>query len=159
MKTLIVLALVLALTISIAAQRGKGRSRGGGRRGNKSRMPGMVFLSKDANAYYNNNKSAAITVSSHFESEYTLGRKIVFICSAKGDPRPHITWFQNMVELYVEGNNYHIHQWEWGQYMIKSKMEIDPASQRDSGLYECEANNKYGVDRKAFRTDFAIDFE
>lgn len=37
---------------------------------------------------------------------------------------------------------------------IKSKFEIDPARQMDSGSYECVANNKYAVDRKNFKADF-----
>ena len=31
---------------------------------------------------------------------------------------------------------------------IKSKVEIDPAMQRDAGYYECQAYNKYAVDIK-----------
>ena len=42
---------------------------------------------------------------------------------------------------------------------LKSKMEIDPATQKDAGIYECQADNKYAVDRKAFRTDYAISID
>lgn len=35
-------------------------------------------------------------------------------------------------------------------------MEIDPATQKDAGFYECQANNKYALDFRAFRTDYAM---
>lgn len=40
--------------------------------------------------------------------------------------------------------------------MIKSKMEIDPATQMDAGVYECQANNKYFIDCRIFKADFSI---
>lgn len=45
-------------------------------------------------------QGAKIINWSHFESEYILGRKIAFICTAQGDPRPHVTWYKNGIELY-----------------------------------------------------------
>lgn len=33
-------------------------------------------------------------------------------------------------------------------------MEIDPATQKDAGYYECQANNIYAVDMRGFRTDY-----
>ena len=36
-------------------------------------------------------------------------------------------------------------------------MEIDPTTQRDSGYYECQADNKYAIDKRGFRTDFTLD--
>ena len=35
-----------------------------------------------------------------------------------------------------------IRQFWRGKHRIKSKMEIDPATQGDAGIYECHANNK-----------------
>ena len=35
-----------------------------------------------------------------------------------------------------------ISQYWRGKHRIKSKMEIDPATQGDAGIYECHANNK-----------------
>ena len=36
-------------------------------------------------------------------------------------------------------------------------MEIDPATQKDSGFYECQADNKYAIDKRGFRTDYTLD--
>jgi hypothetical protein len=33
-------------------------------------------------------------------------------------------------------------------------MEIDPTAQKDAGYYECQADNKYAIDRRGFRTDY-----
>ena len=37
---------------------------------------------------------------------------------------------------------FQIRQFWRGKHRIKSKMEIDPATQGDAGIYECHANNK-----------------
>lgn len=37
-------------------------------------------------------KGAKITLASHFDFEYVLGHKIAFLCLARGNPRPTITW-------------------------------------------------------------------
>ena len=46
-----------------------------------------------------------------------------------------------------------------GANVTVSRMEITPAKQKDAGFYECEADNKYAVDRRGFRTDFIIQME
>jgi hypothetical protein len=46
-------------------------------------------------------QGAKIVNSSHFELDYMLGRKITFFCMAQGQPRPHITWFKEGIELYA----------------------------------------------------------
>jgi len=87
-------------------------------------------------------------------------------------PRPEITWFKDGIELYnhkyfqvchkSHNNNkilnviFQVHEWTEGNDTIKSKMEIDPATQKDAGFYECQANNKYALDFRAFRTDYAM---
>lgn len=50
-----------------------------------------------------------------------------------------------------------MHEYKIGKDRIKSKMEIDPATQKDSGFYECQADNKYAVERRGFRTDYTLD--
>lgn len=52
-----------------------------------------------------------------------------------------------------------VHEWNEDANTIKSKMEIDPATQMDAGYYECQADNKYAVDVKGFRTDYLIVFD
>jgi hypothetical protein len=46
-----------------------------------------------------------------------------------------------------------------GNDTVKSKIEIDPATQMDAGIYECTADNQYSVDRRSFKTDFSIAFD
>lgn len=50
-----------------------------------------------------------------------------------------------------------VHEYKVGKDQIKSKMEIDPAVQKDSGYYECQADNQYAIDKRGFRTDYTLD--
>lgn len=52
-----------------------------------------------------------------------------------------------------------VHEWPMGMDKVKSKLEIDPSTQQDAGLYECLADNMYSVDRRSFKTDFSIAFD
>ncbi|KAJ8888964.1 hypothetical protein PR048_008458 [Dryococelus australis] len=103
-------------------------------------------------------EGAKILVASHFDYEYTLGHKIAFMCVARGSPRPQITWFKDGIELYAH-SYLHIHEWKMEEDKVKSKLEIDPATQMDAGLYECYADNMYSIDRRSFKTDFSIVFD
>ncbi|XP_063932150.1 uncharacterized protein LOC135144084 isoform X3 [Zophobas morio] len=49
-----------------------------------------------------------------------------------------------------------VHEWPLGNDTVKSKMEIDPTTQKDAGYYECQANNKYAIDTRGFRTDYVM---
>ncbi|XP_071517213.1 uncharacterized protein [Panulirus ornatus] len=148
--------LLLVLLVSVAeGKRGKGRGKKGRRTFNRGSI--TKFKSEDSRAYYNHNGGAKITLWSHFESEYVLGRKIVFMCTAQGEPRPVITWFKDGIELYSH-SFFQVHEWKEGKALIKSKMEIDPATQMDAGYYECQADNKYAVDVKGFSADYSIEF-
>uniref|UniRef100_A0A8D8WQB7 Immunoglobulin domain-containing protein oig-1 n=1 Tax=Cacopsylla melanoneura TaxID=428564 RepID=A0A8D8WQB7_9HEMI len=111
----------------------------------------------ESTQYYGNDNGAKIIMSSHFDYEYTLGQKIVFICVATGKPRPHITWFKDGVEMYIH-RYLTLHQWNYGTDRIKSKIDIDPATQMDAGVYECRADNMYRVDSKMFKTEFSMAF-
>lgn len=114
--------------------------------------------------------------ASHFESEYILGRKLAFYCKAQGQPRPHVTWLKDGIELLshpyfqVLGTLFalpgrldgdlqlkQVIEYKAGRDIIKSKMEIDPASQKDAGFYECVADNKYAIDKRGFRTDYTLE--
>ena len=57
-------------------------------------------------------QGARITKASHFDYEYVLGHKIVFICVAKGKPRPKIIWFKDGRELY-DHDYLHVRQNRW----------------------------------------------
>ncbi|CAL4066077.1 unnamed protein product, partial [Meganyctiphanes norvegica] len=92
---------------------------------------------------------------SHFESEYLLGRKITFMCSAEGNPRPHITWYKDGIQIYQHAF-FQVEEHPVGEYGTKSKMEIDPATKMDAGYYECQADNQHGIDVKAFKTNYAL---
>ncbi|KAF7267936.1 immunoglobulin domain-containing protein oig-4-like [Rhynchophorus ferrugineus] len=121
-----------------------------------SRIPVTIqHRSPQSATYYENKDGAKIVKSSHFEYEYMLGRKITFFCMAQGLPRPEITWFKDGIELYHH-KYFQVHEWTEGNDTIKSKMEIDPATQKDAGFYECQANNQYAIDYRAFRTDYAM---
>ncbi|XP_022220403.2 immunoglobulin domain-containing protein oig-4 [Drosophila obscura] len=137
------------------------RARGRGR--TKSRVQiGLPITGKyrdpESDQYYNNNNGAKILQASHFDLEYVLGHKIAFLCVAKGNPRPQITWYKDGAEIY-QHLYMHVHEWTIGDDRVKSKIEIDPATQMDAGLYECTADNMYSIDRRSFKTDFSIAFD
>ncbi|KAJ8961197.1 hypothetical protein NQ318_008880 [Aromia moschata] len=158
-KKLFMLFCVLCLCVSIShTARGGGRGKTG-RRGSRlynSRMPVIIqhrnLASKN---YYENKDGAKIIKASHFELEYMLGRKITFFCMAQGLPRPEITWFKDGIELLYH-KFFQVHEWPMGNDTMKSKMEIDPTTQKDAGYYECQANNKYAIDSRGFRTDYVM---
>ncbi|XP_013782784.1 immunoglobulin domain-containing protein oig-4-like [Limulus polyphemus] len=146
--------LVLLLLLTADSARMRGGRRRGGRRRNRIGSPRFIFYtSPSRREYYDNPNGARILKSSHFDYEFYLGHKIVFLCVAMGDPRPRITWFKNGVELFYHPF-FQITERLHGKNKLKSKLEITPATQMDSGTYECQANNKYAVDRRAFKADF-----
>ncbi|CAL4066076.1 unnamed protein product [Meganyctiphanes norvegica] len=114
------------------------------------------YPTDEAYRYYTNPKGAKIIKSSHFHYQYVLGHKIVFLCVARGIPIPQITWFKDGVELYAH-RYMQLHEWR-RHNRLKSKMEIDPATQAEAGIYECHANNKFAVDRRAFRATYSAEF-
>ncbi|XP_014472803.1 PREDICTED: uncharacterized protein LOC106743461 isoform X1 [Dinoponera quadriceps] len=157
MLLLILLSILLLNCRETFGRRGRGRSR------SKSRVQiGLPITGKyrdpESDQYYNNNNGAKILLASHFDLEYVLGHKIAFLCVARGTPRPHITWFKDGTEIYTH-LYLHIHEWQVGPDKVKSKLEIDPATQMDAGVYECTADNMYSIDRRSFKTDFSIAFD
>ncbi|CAO1381861.1 unnamed protein product [Diamesa hyperborea] len=150
--------LLLLLSIEhVLCRRGRARGR------TKSKMQiGLPITGKyrdpESDFYYNHADGAKITLASHFDYEYVLGHKIAFLCVAKGNPRPHITWFKDGAEIFSH-LYLHVSEWYIGKDKVKSKIEIDPATQMDAGVYECTADNQYSVDRRSFKTDFSIAFD
>lgn len=59
------------------------------------------YRDPESDQYYNNNNGAKILQASHFDYEYVLGHKIAFLCVAKGNPRPHITWLKDGAEIFT----------------------------------------------------------
>ncbi|XP_022255610.1 immunoglobulin domain-containing protein oig-4-like [Limulus polyphemus] len=146
--------LLLMVVVTVDSARLRGGRRGRGRKKGRAGSPRFIFYtSPGRREYYDNPNGARILKSSHFDYEFYLGHKIVFICVAKGDPRPQITWFKDGVELFSHPY-FQISEWQHGETKLKSKLEITPATQMDSGTYECQANNKYAVDRRVFKADF-----
>lgn len=141
--------------LTIVGDAAKGR--GGRRRGKMSKKgsPRFIFYTHPRRKeYYDNPNGAQITKASHFDYEFLLGHKIVFICEAKGVPQPRINWFKDGIELYAHPF-IQITEWQLKPEHIKSKLEITPARQMDSGTYECQANNKYSIDSRSFKADFS----
>ncbi|EFA04163.1 immunoglobulin domain-containing protein oig-4 [Tribolium castaneum] len=154
---LVCVVLALVLWGQVEGRRGRTRARA------KSKFQiGLPITGKyrdpESDQYYNNNNGAKITLASHFDYEYTLGHKIAFVCVARGKPRPHITWYKDGSEIFTH-LYLNIHEWNIGEDKIKSKLEIDPATQMDAGVYECTADNMYSIDRRSFKTDFSIVFD
>ncbi|EDW41070.1 immunoglobulin domain-containing protein oig-4 [Drosophila sechellia] len=146
--------LIFGDLIYIAAQRSTaGKTE---RRNYTGKKPVVIqHRSQDAVNYYDHENGAKIIKSSHFELDYTLGRKITFFCMAQGNPRPTITWFKDGAELY-QHRFFQVHESHIEANIVKSKMEIDPTTQMDAGFYECQADNIYAIDRRGFRTDYVM---
>ncbi|CAF4752033.1 unnamed protein product [Pieris macdunnoughi] len=154
--------MLLLLALGILLVPGEAR-RARNRHRNKSKVQiGLPITGKyrdpESDQYYNSEDGAKIVLASHFDFEYVLGHKIAFLCTAKGKPRPQVTWFKDGVEILAH-HNLHIHEWLIGNEKVKSKLEIDPATQMDAGVYECTADNMYSIDRRSFKTDFSIAFD
>ncbi|XP_045469946.1 immunoglobulin domain-containing protein oig-4-like [Harmonia axyridis] len=158
MKTCMLYLLLFIFSADmVSGRRGRARSR------TKSKFQiGLPITGKyrdpESDQYYNNNNGAKITLASHFDYEYVLGHKIAFVCVARGNPRPIITWYKDGSEIFTH-MYLNIHEWTIGIDKIKSKLEIDPATQMDAGVYECTADNMYSLDRRSFKTDFSIAFD
>ncbi|XP_067140140.1 immunoglobulin domain-containing protein oig-4-like [Centruroides vittatus] len=164
---LILLCVILVMHLAIIGDAVRGKPRNRKKEGKKGSSRFIAFYRHPRREdYYNNPNGAQITKASHFDYEFLLGHKIVFICEAKGDPQPRINWFKNDIELYAhpfmkEFNtvfapllDYYGMAAERPKH-IKSKLEITPARQMDSGLYKCQANNKYSIDSRSFKADFS----
>ncbi|KAG0432621.1 hypothetical protein HPB47_020671 [Ixodes persulcatus] len=155
----LVLALVVVLLLDDAqGAKGRGGKRGRGRMRSSGSARYIFYTHPKRKEYYDNPNGAQIEKASHFDYEFFLGHKIVFICVARGVPRPRITWYKDGIEIFAHPymqSILQISEWQLEGDRIKSKLEIDPARQMDSGNYECQADNKYAIDSRTFKADFS----
>ncbi|XP_003381183.1 putative immunoglobulin domain protein [Trichinella spiralis] len=86
-------------------------------------------------------RSVKIIKASHFNQAFRLGGKIVILCTASGYPRPTITWYKDGVELVFK-NNVHVQEQNDDEQKQTSRIEIDPATMGDQGIYTCLAHNE-----------------
>uniref|UniRef100_A0A1I7SJ70 Ig-like domain-containing protein n=2 Tax=Bursaphelenchus xylophilus TaxID=6326 RepID=A0A1I7SJ70_BURXY len=64
-----------------------------------------------------------------------------------------IKWFKEGAELPPKSNT-HYYEKPIGKDEIWSKLEIDPATMGDQGVYACVANNQHGVMAKNFKAEY-----
>lgn len=43
--------------------------------------------------------------------------------------------------------------------VVVNKYHLKMGTTKDAGVYECTADNMYAIDRRSFKTDFAINFD
>jgi hypothetical protein len=53
-----------------------------------------------------------------------------------------------VIILSINKTLYYYYNKNNSYWRVQSKVEIDPAMQRDAGYYECQAHNKHAVDVK-----------
>jgi len=67
-----------------------------------------------------------------------------FICTAVGDPAPHISWIHNMQNVSQNGR-FQIMVTENDRNHTSSTLTINTLTATDSGIVKCVANNSLGV--------------
>uniref|UniRef100_A0A914NE30 Ig-like domain-containing protein n=1 Tax=Meloidogyne incognita TaxID=6306 RepID=A0A914NE30_MELIC len=130
----------------------------GGRRGGKGRGKTNLQFAQVAefsliSSQLPDNRSAQIITGSHFSQIFRLGFKLRLICKAYGEPRPMIKWYKEGAEMQPKPN-VHYYEKPLSKNKIWSKLEIDPATMGDQGIYACVANNQYGVMAKNFKAEY-----
>ncbi|KAI6188884.1 Immunoglobulin domain containing protein [Aphelenchoides besseyi] len=151
LNRLIFLFLVSVVLIHLVESRG-GR-RGGKGKGKSNLQFAQVAEFSLIQEKLTDNRSAHIITGSHFSQIFRLGYKLVLICRARGEPRPMIKWFKEGSELPPKANT-HYYEQPIGKEEIWSKLEIDPATMNDQGIYACVANNQHGVMAKNFKAEY-----
>uniref|UniRef100_A0A0M3HS53 Ig-like domain-containing protein n=1 Tax=Ascaris lumbricoides TaxID=6252 RepID=A0A0M3HS53_ASCLU len=130
----------------------------GGRRGGKGKGKSNLQFAQVAEfsliqTQLADNRSAHIVTGSHFSQTFRLGYKLVLICKARGDPRPTIKWYKEGAEMHPK-SNIHYYEKPIDDYVLWSKLEVDPATMGDQGVYACVANNELGVMAKNFKAEY-----
>ncbi|EFP07482.1 hypothetical protein GCK72_006562 [Caenorhabditis remanei] len=130
----------------------------GGRRGGKGKGKSNLQFAQVAEfslvqTVLSDNRSAQIITGSHFSQTYRLGYKLLIICKARGDPRPTIKWYKEGAEIQPKAS-IHYYEKPIENDTIWSKLEVDPATMGDQGVYACVANNPHGVMAKNFKAEY-----
>ncbi|KAI3409887.1 Immunoglobulin domain-containing protein oig-4 [Globodera pallida] len=151
------LLLVRPLPFALFSMPELAEARGGRRTGQGKGKSGLQFAQVAEFSLIQqaltDNRSAHIVTGSYFSQVFRLGFKLRLICKARGDPRPKIKWFKEGMEMQPK-RNAHYYEKPLGKEEIWSKLEIDPATMGDQGIYACVANNQYGVMAKNFKAEY-----
>ncbi|KAF8360607.1 oig-4 [Pristionchus pacificus] len=149
----ILYSLLLILLVCVPLLESRGGRRGGKGKGKSNLQFAQVAEFSLIHTTLADNRSAHIVTGSHFSQMFRLGYKLVLICKAKGAPRPTIKWYKEGAEMQPK-NNVHYYEKPIDDNMIWSKLEVDPATMGDQGVYACVANNEYGVMAKNFKAEY-----
>uniref|UniRef100_A0A1I7YGU3 Ig-like domain-containing protein n=1 Tax=Steinernema glaseri TaxID=37863 RepID=A0A1I7YGU3_9BILA len=147
------LNLILLLVLLAANVDTRGGRRGGKGKGKTNLQFAQVAEFSLIQTQLADNRSAHIVTGSHFSQIFRLGYKLVLICTAKGDPRPMIKWYKEGAEMHPK-SNVHYYEKPIGDLTLWSKLEVDPATMGDQGVYACVANNQHGVMAKNFKAEY-----
>uniref|UniRef100_A0A915BA24 Ig-like domain-containing protein n=2 Tax=Parascaris univalens TaxID=6257 RepID=A0A915BA24_PARUN len=98
-------------------------------------------------ASFGDHKEATITRHSNFLQTFKLGYKIILVCEAEGYPEPSITWYKNGAEMNTHNTAYLVQTQTYGN-KVRTRLEIDPATMGDQGVYSCLTSNRYGCVRE-----------
>uniref|UniRef100_A0A915IVX7 Ig-like domain-containing protein n=1 Tax=Romanomermis culicivorax TaxID=13658 RepID=A0A915IVX7_ROMCU len=98
-------------------------------------------------------RGAKITKASHFAQSYKLGYKILLVCEAESRMTPTLKWYKDGLEMRPSMNT-HFYEEKVNVTKVKAKVEIDPATIGDSGIYACLAGNQYSAMIKHFKVDY-----
>uniref|UniRef100_A0A914W2F7 Ig-like domain-containing protein n=1 Tax=Plectus sambesii TaxID=2011161 RepID=A0A914W2F7_9BILA len=154
MKADVLLLALFALLLTVRVGDGaRGGRRGGKGKGKSNLQFAQVAEFSLVQGPPTDNRSAHINTGSHFSQTFRLGYKLLLICIAKGDPRPTIKWYKEGAELQPKPNA-HYYEKPVGEHQLWSKLEIDPATMGDQGVYACVANNERGLMAKNFKAEY-----
>ena len=82
--------------------------------------------------------------------EATEGNSIEFYCSVDGKPRPTITWKKDGSIIKNSLNDSVLKKFHYEFYLNNQRLKINDLNiTRDSGIYECSANNSVNTVRSS----------